>query len=959
MSLDENRQKVVKFVQELLLDEEDKAAITPALIAAKIDMVIAMKPSWGHELDRDAVTTELIRRFSLWIGEDAALKSESGHEAWLSAARKRDWRYWQRYREWLERKLSWKAVDGLDKSTDTILGLLEDPLRTGSWDRRGLVVGHVQSGKTGNYTGLITKAADAGYKIIIVLAGMHNNLRSQTQMRLDEGFLGYETNPVPEDLRAIGVGLIDADPDIRPNYATNRSDTGDFNAATAQRFGIKPEQRPWLFVVKKNKTVLERLHKWIRNHVANAEDPATGRKTVTHLPLLVIDDEADHASVDTGEQVFDGEGNADADHEPTAINSLIRKILHSFNRSAYVGYTATPFANIFIHERGETAEEGPDLFPSAFIVNLSAPSNYVGPAAVFGLSAPEGRKGGLPLIKEVDDCSSEDGMKGWMPAKHRSTFVPVHDGDDILPPSLVEAVDSFILACCVRQVRGQGKEHSSMLIHVTRFTAVQKEVRNQVDEHVRQMRQRVIRKVDSDALMERLNVLWTSDFVPAMAAIRERVPESGSPEIPSWEEILSVLPDTLEDIDVREINGTSKDALDYADNEGPGLKVIAIGGDKLARGLTLEGLCVSYFLRASKMYDTLMQMGRWFGYRPGYLDVCRLYTTNELIRWFGIIADASEELREEFDLMADRGATPREYGLRVQSHPELMVTSRLKMRAAKDLMISFSGELLETVVFHKRADKLRGNLAAAHRLFSSLGAPDETTIERRTLTGVQAWSGALWRGASASDVIDFFNAYQTHPESHKVQSRMIAEFIESMNGADELSEWTVALIGVGDGKGDEFPVADGLAIKMLERTNNGKYDDRYSIGRLMSPRDEAIDADFPLWKAALEKTRHAWKPDPARARDGNAQHPPEMPSGRALREIRGDGAPGVDASRARGLLLLYFLDPQRAGLSFPTDTPPVVAFGVSFPGSKAGKKVLYKVNSVEWRQWELDYGPAE
>ena len=148
--------------------------------------------------------------------------------------------------------------------------------------------------------------------------------------------------------------------------------------------------------------------------------------------------------------------------------------------------------------------------------------------------------------------------------------------------------------------------------------------------------------------------------------------------MPSWEEVSSQLPDVVSDIQVRMINGTAKDALDYSEYEGAGLKVIAIGGDKLARGLTLEGLCVSYFLRASRMYDTLMQMGRWFGYRPGYLDLCRLYTTPDLSEWFGHIADAAEELREEFDIMAATGATPREYGLKVQSHPVLMVNLKAK-----------------------------------------------------------------------------------------------------------------------------------------------------------------------------------------------------------------------------------------------------------------------------------------
>ena len=274
------QQKVIKFVQELLLDEDDKSGITAAAIAEKIDLVLRMNPRWGEGLNREYVTDELIRRFSLWVGQDTMLKSDAGHEAWLAASRKRDWRYWQRYREWLERRLSFKAVEGLEQSTDTVLGLLEDPLRAGMWARRGLVVGHVQSGKTGHYTGLICKAADAGYKIVIVLAGLHNNLRSQTQMRLDEGFLGYETKPVQEDIQIIGVGEIDGDPSIRPNFATNRANKGDFTTSGAKNVGISPEQRPWLFVVKKNKSVLERLLRWIRNHVADLHDQDSGRRIV-------------------------------------------------------------------------------------------------------------------------------------------------------------------------------------------------------------------------------------------------------------------------------------------------------------------------------------------------------------------------------------------------------------------------------------------------------------------------------------------------------------------------------------------------------------------------------------------------------------------------------------------------------------------------------------------------------
>ena len=240
---EDNHLRVVKFVQELLLDTEDELTISAEAISRQIDLVLTMKPSWGNGLDREKITDELIRRFSVWIGKDTTLKNEEDHVHWLNTSRKTNWRYWPRYREWMEAKLSWKAVDALDRSTDTILGLIEDPLREDSWDRRGLVVGHVQSGKTGSYTGLICKAADAGYKIVIVLAGMHNNLRSQTQVRLDEGFLGFATSSNPGAISFTGVGLNGRDADIKPNCATNRSDNGDFNRKVAKHLAITPEQR--------------------------------------------------------------------------------------------------------------------------------------------------------------------------------------------------------------------------------------------------------------------------------------------------------------------------------------------------------------------------------------------------------------------------------------------------------------------------------------------------------------------------------------------------------------------------------------------------------------------------------------------------------------------------------------------------------------------------------------------
>lgn len=941
-------EQVVKFAQELLRDE-DRGAISPGLISEMIDQVLLFKKGWAEGFDRDAAIAELVRRFGIWVGAETALENNEGHIPWLDAERKSDWRYWQRYREYIELKMAVEAVDSLDRATDKVLGLLEDPRREDAWDRRGLVAGHVQSGKTGNYTGLICKAADAGYKIIIVLAGIHNNLRSQTQMRLDEGFLGYETHPNIKDIKEIGVGLIDRDPGIRPNYVTNRTETGDFNTNRANSLGITPEQRPWLFVVKKNKTILSRLLNWIETRVADTEDPETGRKLVTGLPLLLIDDEADHASVDTGEQIFDANGDPDPEHQPKIINGLTRRILHAFTRSAYVGYTATPFANIFIHERAETRLEGPDLFPSAFIVNLGAPSSYVGPAQIFGLKTENGRTDSLPLFRLVDDHTSVDGKGGWMPHPHKNGWTPNHDSESGLPESLEGAIHAYFLACAVRKLRGQGDAHMSMLIHVTRFASVQKAVHQQVEDYVRSARQRLVRKIGHDVLHARLKELWETDFIPTSDRAAHFSDFAGDTTLPAWSDMLEALPFVVEDIDVRMINGTAKDALDYADN-GKGLKVIAIGGDKLSRGLTLEGLCTSYFLRTSKMYDTLMQMGRWFGYRPGYVDVCRLYTTYELEEWFGHIADAAEELRSEFDLMAASGSTPRDYGLKVQSHPVLMVTSRLKMRSAKSLLLSFSGQLSETITFFTDRTILQQNVDTTKSFLARIGRgkaiPEQVREGRR-----QNWQGRIWNDVPAGDVVSFLESYRTHPDAYKVNSNVLAQFIARMNTVAELTSWTVAIIGGGQGK--DIELTPDTPVSMLKRSGTVQKG-RFSIGRLLSPRDETIDLTDDEWTASLQLTRSSWNGDPGRRK---SKEEPDEPSGPASRRVRGFGVVNVDATPEKGLLLIYAIDPAQADEpALPADLPPIIAFGVSFPGSNSGTKIEYKANNVLWEQ---EYGGAD
>lgn len=957
---------IVVVVQTLLRKELMGKPMTLELIHEKVDFVMSALYQ-GSSVDKTKVEEELIRRFSTWIESPAVLSDDADHVEWLTADRKKGWRYWQRYREYLERSMPLKAVDGVDDVTNRVLGLLEDPERKGSWDRRGLVVGHVQSGKTANYTGLICKAADAGYKIIIVLAGVHNNLRAQTQIRLEEGFLGFETSGSNNVKRYIGVGATGQDADLRPNCATNRSERGDFTTAIANHLAIRPEERPWLFVIKKNKTVLDRLLKWVNEHVADKQDP-DGRRVVSRFPLLLIDDEADHASIDTGDQGIDGDGNPQNEYEPKAINRRIRKLLHHFEKKAYVGYTATPFANIFIDRRKATAAEGPDLFPKSFIVNLPAPSNYIGPVRVFGAPGQREENPGLPLIREFGGTVSSPELR-WMPVGHDKHHVPLFDGRYEVPPSLREAISAFVLCCAVRKLRGQGKKHCSMLIHVTRFTAVQEKVQEQVSNLLAAFRGGVrgFGEQEKTSLLEEWRTLWERDFVPTTNEIRSQVQEEAANcNLPSWEEVVVVLQDVLEDlvnVGVKTINGTAGDVLDYAAREEVGLKVIAVGGDKLARGLTLEGLCVSYFVRSTRMYDTLMQMGRWFGYRPGYLDLCRLYTTPEVVEWFEHITDAAEELRSDFEWMAQIRETPENYGMRVQSHPVLMVTSALKMRSAGTVQVSFSGQSTETVSLHREEPIIAQNLAAAEKLLEEAGRPVEEdgsfTLKRGEKSHV--WNGFRWNNVPASSVIAFLETYKTHPAAQKVNSKLLADFIRKKQKEGELVNWTVALMGAGQDGGSSagWNFCNKYRIgRLVERNQEEKAKGaHYSIGRLISPRDESIDLDEAEWNDALRLTVEDWEANPERTVKGIRvmKKRPEAPGGIWIRHVRGGGEGSkVPPHRDRGLLLLYPMDPQGAGL--PAGSAPVVGFGISFPVSKSLTTVQYKVDHLLWE--ELN-GPEE
>jgi hypothetical protein len=410
----------------------------------------------------------------------------------------------------------------------------------------------------------------------------------------------------------------------------------------------------------------------------------------------------------------------------------------------------------------------------------------------------------------------------------------------------------------------------------------------------------------------------------------------------AWSEIEPLVLDVVESLHIRTINGTAGDILDYETHRETGFNVIAVGGDKLARGLTLEGLSVSYFLRASRIYDTLMQMGRWFGFRPGYLDLCRLYTTSELNEWFFHITQASEELRREFDRMITVNGTPKDYGLKVRSHASMLVTSRVKMRNATEVTIDFAGAIQETVVFGRSASDIKTNHDATETLVTAMGKPTETSPTRARSDGAHSWKGTkVWTHVPAKSVVSFLRDYRTHETSYAVNARLLAEFVERQADHGELTDWTVALFS---GERGLVEVA-GHEISAVKRSENERFiskdeqrkQGRYLIRRLLAPRDEAIDFDAGAYDEALAKTVEAWHRDPGRSR---RKTPPDSPSGPAIRQVRG-------RHPQHGLLLLYPLDPAVAEISSPL---PVMGFGVSFPASKGAKPVKYMVGNVYYEQ---------
>lgn len=777
--------------------------------------------------------------------------------------------YTHRYKNYLLKNTDMPniVVNEIFNSTDKILECMANPLQNDGFKKKGLVVGHVQSGKTANYIALINKAADVGYKLIILIAGVHNNLRTQTQKRVNEGFIGFDS--LKRESVGVGIGL-DGDISKIPTSFTNTESDFKKTILNQHTFGPANSNVPVVLVIKKNSSTLKNILSWLET----SKDKDT---FIKNYSMLLIDDEADNASINTKKKPT----------EATTINKQIRQILNMFYKVSYVGFTATPFANIFIDPDAEHEEYKDDLFPDDFIISLETPSNYFGAKKVF---LEESEK----YLRTITDNQVN------FPVPPPKDFKI-----DEMPESFYSALYLFILSIGIKKLRGIKNPHTSMLVNVTHKNDYQIEVKNIIQNEVESLLKTIkfnYKKSFNDAVknekIKKLYALWQQEYQ-------------------STNNFMNILNEVVKlelQIKTLLINSKSNDRLNYDDykNDG-GLHVIAVGGYSLSRGFTLEGLTISYFLRNTAMYDTLLQMGRWFGYRDNYDDICRVYLTEKSINWYSHIARVLEDLREEFKVLEYHKLTPRDYGLKVQTHPEkLLITAINKMHNADDFVLStsYSTSLFEVQALDTDRSSIQHNQKVLSQLFDKLECPKELK------------EGFLWKNVDVSFIVDFVKEYKVFiSEKNEIDS--LLEYIQT--GANkELEKWDIYFPSSGNSKETNI---FKYKVKKQKRTLKNFFEKYVSFkdggGRIVRFFDEKIGLNQEQLNEAKKILEE--------------------------KDIRQSGEPYRQA-RNNPLLVVKILD-----IFTKTDNicDNVVAYGISFPKSKENRLVKFKVNKI-WIEHNLN-----
>ena len=839
--------------------------------------------------------------------------------------------FWPRYKDYMREHttISPRSINLLEDSTlPDILNCLGDPNEQFEGKRfvRGLVIGDVQSGKTATYTGLICKAADAGYKVVILLAGITESLRQQTQERIDEGIVGstFKIEGKREIRKDVGVG--------KPIRATSfTSCASDFVGNSHKiTMTLNSNNSLVLFVVKKNVSVLRKLYKWLEEQNV---DPTTG---YVDVPMLLIDDEADNASVNTRKDETD----------PTQTNKLIRQICHLFKNSTYVGFTATPFANVFIDPDSIDSMKHADLFPKDFIYALESPSNYVGASKIFNQDGVYHRN--LRYITDIEepDYTSEEykeDTKYDVDKLNSGPFYYRHkkEWDGILPVSLRESVLCFFLANAIRDLRGQKSAPRSMLVNMSRFVKVQQRITAHIERLYNDTFDTVRFSFGDDEntnknlpLYKELSLIWEKHF-------------SGIKDV-SFSKIVQkkTLLNAIEKILVMTVNGSKRSGkLDYKANRS--LRVIAVGGLALSRGLTLEGLMVSYFYRNTSTFDVLMQMGRWFGYRTGYEDLFQIWTSKISADWYSEVAKASQELKDDIRNMRDQYLTPKDFGIKVRDNcDDLQITAANKMRSASSIFMqySFYGNIYDTPYITYNVGHNSQNHNQVATLTAELFAKGfEFKFADYKKSTADVWSfgdgtSRYFANVPKAMIIDFLKGIKCSMANPTFDTTNILEFLSDSSNVG-LESWNVVFEG---GESDVNYDIEGLGmIRCMKRAIYHSNKNVVQISARRRVMTGGTEGKFALNKdeiaLAEQKCREAW------GADGQKKHIPVrayfeyLPTRNPILVVmqiipnEPDGDEPEKLSQFRGEL----------------GSAPIMAFAIGCPGIReAGKAVTYKVNKI-------------
>lgn len=582
---------------------------------------------------------------------------------------------WERYKNFLGNRMSPDSIANLQKSCLWILNHLSTDTRI-SGEVKGLVTGSVQSGKTANMEGLISMAADYDWNFFIILSGTIDNLRKQTRDRFKGDLCNSE-------------GVLWRVLDFTAEDKKFTADELKLNSLS----GSKNFSNRYLTVCLKNRKRLEKLIDWLYS------DPTRTNK----LRIVVIDDEADQASINTADITPDEE------QERCAINQMIVNLVNGkksdgstpevkFQSMNYIAYTATPYANVLNEASGES------LYPKDFICTLPEAHEYFGAKVIFG-NDEEGAPG-FPIIRNI-------------PSTEEGELKKLHKGESFrLPNSFQKSLAWFLCASAVQRIRGY-KKPLSMLIHTAAVQNYHFAVYERVqywlnhDENIlalcRQVYEEEIYSVTLDDLL-----LANPEY-----GFANQVATS----YPSFDGIEGEIRELLND--VRNIELGDDKSLEYGngvhlcvDNcrankeaeEGTYLRIvypndeqldklakapvfIVIGGNTLSRGLTIEGLVCTYFARTSNLADTLMQMARWFGYRKGYELLQRIWMTTAVVERFEALTKVDMDLKREVERFMKQGISPEKFGPRIRNIPEIAkfrITSKRKSQPQNMMILIFA-----------------------------------------------------------------------------------------------------------------------------------------------------------------------------------------------------------------------------------------------------------------------------